>query len=623
MKIIFEKMLAKLLFWIYDFIDTIGSIFNLLTGTQAADENGRTLLEIFAQSAVSTKVLFGLCLVSIVIAGVCVAIKTVKNVIKLRSGGEPVSHSVTIGQGFAAIISSVVSFFFVFMLIAFIGALLNMVNDVIEPNPHTTVSQNLFNLSVDESYVVDYATWEVEDMIVLDENNNPVQAEDKTSPDGLAWEKDAYGNYILSSDGQRLPIYETTQRKYHPYKKNSDGTYMTDSGWQNGYCAEDIKWSMTPDEVFGVHEKDWVTHLFEQEDKDYTQEPMVLLDSFNFLTAYLVAIIMLISLFMLSVGLVKRLYDIIVLILCMPLVCGTIPLDDGARFRAWRETFLSKLLVAFGAVISINVFFMLSKFIISGFNLSYLIDSGILTERAVTVFKMLLLLGGAMCINASQMLIARILGTSADESREAMQSFSLITGGVRLGATGLIGTGRLAAGAGRAVFGGTNRYGRQRVGAVPRMFRGVNAIGERKGGESYMQSQGAAVIRKFGRLGAYSSAYTRSSPSGSGSFNKHEMAQPGTIGEPSASMLRGGGSDIAHSQSAPFFPPMQNSNSAPSLQGSAASNLAQPQNIQNINTNVVGSGKGETATPRPLGGELRTHSGNHAGAFNNNTKGKK
>ena len=51
MGILFEKLLAKLLFLIYDFIDTIGAIFNILTGTQKVEGN-KTLLEVFVESAV-------------------------------------------------------------------------------------------------------------------------------------------------------------------------------------------------------------------------------------------------------------------------------------------------------------------------------------------------------------------------------------------------------------------------------------------------------------------------------------------------------------------------------------------------------------------------------------------
>ncbi len=529
MWILIQKGLAWLLFLIYDFLDTIGAIFNILTGTQTVG-NGKTLLEVFVESAISTNVLIGLCAISIVITGACVGVKTVKNIVKIKSGGEPTSHVTTIKQGFIGFLSSVACIFFVFLFIAFVSMLLNMVNDVIMPAENTTLAQNLFNLSVTESYVIDEDVWEEREIgDYYDETGNRVQAKDAASPDGLAWEKDVDGNYVLDSDGNKIPVWVQKVERYHPYVYDSEGNLVIETGWcayvKDGqvvyYTANDIKWNMTPDQVFGIHYKDW-TGMFEQADQGYRQQPMVRLDAFNLFTAYLVAVIMLISMFMLSVGLVKRIYDIIVLIICMPLVCGTIPLDDGARFRAWRETFMSKLFVAFGAVIAINVFFMISGFIMGPqLDLSYLINEGILSSVAVTILKMLLLLGGALCMNGSQPLVARIFGTSADESREAMQAFSLITSGVRLAAVGALGVGRLALGGKNMIFGGTNRYGRERVGTIPRAFRGANALGEKVGGDKYSGSKGAAFVRALGRMGN-----GMRGPYGSSKNNRNGMQGP-------------------------------------------------------------------------------------------------
>ena len=181
MGILIEKLFAQLLFWLYDFIDTLGAIFNILTGTQKADET-RTLLEVFLDSAISTKVLLGLCMVSVVIAGASVGVKTVKNVIKFKAGGEPTSHATTVKQGVLGIGASVVCIFFVFMFIAFSTMLLNMVNDVIAPADNLTLSQNLFNLSVEQSYVIDESVWEQREVgDYLDESGHRVQEKDPSS----------------------------------------------------------------------------------------------------------------------------------------------------------------------------------------------------------------------------------------------------------------------------------------------------------------------------------------------------------------------------------------------------------------------------------------------------------
>ena len=359
MGIFFKKLFAKLLFWIYDFIDTVGSIFNILTGTQgvSGDKLDKSLLEVFANSAISTKVLLGLCAVAVVVTGASMGVKIVKNVIKFKEGGEQTSHATVVKQGFLAVLSSVVCIFFVFLFIAFASMLLNMVNDVISPANNNTLAQNLFDLSVEKSYVLDESNLCERIVDYYDEFGNRVQKKDPSSSDGLLWEKDANGNYILDDNNLRIPIFETKSEWYYDYLRDENGNPILQTGWVGSYTASDISWSMSPDVVFGKHEKDWIG-LFEEADKGYDIKPMVRLDSFNMFTAYLVAIIILMSMFMLCVGLVKRIYDIIVLIICMPLVCGTIPLDDGARFRAWRETFMSKVLVAFGAVIALNVFFI-------------------------------------------------------------------------------------------------------------------------------------------------------------------------------------------------------------------------------------------------------------------------
>lgn len=500
MKIAIEKMFAQLLFWIYDFIDTLGTIFNLLTGTQKVSEK-QTLLEVFVESAVSTKVLLGLVGISIIIAAACMCVKIVKSIVKIKTDGEPTSYVATIKQGGIAVLSSVACIFFVIMFISFSTMILNMVNDVISPEGNLTLSQNLFNLSVQQSYVIDES--KTEERIIgpyYDESGNLVQATDPTSEDGWAWETDEMGNYRLDDKGNKIPIYVMQIERYHPYKTDADGALIIESGWCGNYTAADIKWSYSTDQVFGVHKKDMLG-IFEQEDKGYSRSPMVRLQSFNLLTAYLVAIVMLVSMFMLSIGLVKRIYDIVVLVICMPLVCGTIPLDDGTRFRTWRETLMSKVLVAFGAVIGLNVFYMIGGYITGpDFDATFL-SAVSLNSAVYIVFKMVMLLGGAMCINGSQMLIARIFGTSADEGREAMQSLATITSGVRLAAAGALGAARMVMGGGRMLFGGTNRYGRKQTGLLPMGFRGVNALGNKFGGKNYENSRGARFVRALGRMG--------------------------------------------------------------------------------------------------------------------------
>lgn len=106
-------------------------------------------------------------------------------------------------------------------------------------------------------------------------------------------------------------------------------------------------------------------------------------------------------------NLAKRIYEIIFMFFCMPVSMSTLPLDDGVRFKNWREQFLTKIILAYGAVLSVNVFILILPFIqqmsipsVGGF--------------ANSMFIIFMIVGGAMVIPAGQTLFARLFGTADD-----------------------------------------------------------------------------------------------------------------------------------------------------------------------------------------------------------------
>lgn len=539
----FKKLLAQLLFWLYDFLDLIGDIFRVLAGletvgyTSEGTETEMSILDAFIRHTVAAKVIFGLVLISVVIACVCGIVKTVKGVIRIKTEGQAYSHTATLGQTFLAILSSMVCILLVFLFISFSSMLLQQVNGITSQNIGTTkLSQQLFNLSVESTYEIDYDNPQYEYVIKVDENGMPVQ---KTDADGnLVWLHDEFGNWIdekgnYVDEDHKVPDYEMTTEIKYDYKKDANGNYEIKPGYRDGKGASDIDFAKMPvDEVFGIHFK-----VFGRESKHlgYMVKPMVEMESFNLFTAFLVAIVMLISMIMICLGMVKRLYDIVVLIFMMPLVCGSIPLDDGARFRAWREVFMSKVFLVFGAVIAINVFFQISP-IIEFLNFHTISGIGLVQD----IVKMFLYMGGALCINASQTLIARVLGTSADESRELTQSFRTIMGGASIGAGGIVGAKNMT-------FGGYNKYGRHRTGLIPGIKNLISrsgtaataasaatplsaAVGAAVAGARYVGKAGASVARSGANGVAGADAATLqsvlSSPASVGACSSTHAAMP-------------------------------------------------------------------------------------------------
>ena len=114
-----------------------------------------------------------------------------------------------------------------------------------------------------------------------------------------------------------------------------------------------------------------------------------------------------IALLLAIVNLAKRVYELAILYLIMPVSLSTLSLDDGARFKVWRETFITKIVLAYGAVFSVNVFALILPLItqmripgIGGFGNA--------------MFLIIMIVGGAMVIPGGQALFARLFGRGDD-----------------------------------------------------------------------------------------------------------------------------------------------------------------------------------------------------------------
>lgn len=471
MGIAIKKLFAELLFWLYDFIDAVFECFEILCGTQdvSIDGSDMSLIEVFLEHDTVTQVFLCIILLSVVVAAVCTATSIVKSVVNMK-GGERKSHAKSLGQGFAALL---ITLAMTVILLTFIGAS-NTALAYVQKSFNSSYgdmnfSSMLFDMSVESSYVYE-ETEDISYVEVYDEVGNPVLNEDGTVKTEIEYDSD--GNIVYVTE---LVYVESG------YAQKSDGTY---------YTAADIDFStMTVDQVFGVHKK--TLGLFESETKGYTTEPMVYLETFNLFTAYLVVIVMLVVIIWSMLGLVRRVFDIVFLFLTMPLITATIPLDDGARFKTWRDTVTSKILLAWGAVFAMNIF-MLFIPIISQIDLG-----GILSDTGAAIFKIFLIMGSALAVNSGQVLAARLMGTDASESREMAHSARTLIGGLAVG-------GSIVRNAGTRLFGGKNKNGKEYEGLVPAvMTRGAQQTDQYlqgRFGDKYINSRLATGLHKIGGM---------------------------------------------------------------------------------------------------------------------------
>lgn len=479
MGIAIQKLFAQLLFWLYEFLDAIFEMFQVLCGITKVEtdgsDSGQSILNIFLESSAVTKAFLLIFLVSILVVAVTTITSVVKNIVNVK-GGERKPHSRTVGQGFGAIITTVVMAFMMIFGITMSNFVLKKVYDATAPNSDLSFSAQLFDLSVGKTYEYEGSEYSV--VFIYNEFGEKIIEE---NPDDNSYYENGVA-YKVERDSQGNIVYEEKRK----LKTDENDNPIIKSGWYKDHSAAELDFSvMTPDKVFGVHKK--TLGLFEDADKGYSVEPIVDMDSFNFWTAYLVVVVMLVAVIFSMLGLVKRIFDIVFLFITLPLLSATIPLDDGVRFKHWRETVISKVLLAYGAVLSVNVFLMIVP-VINSMNFESLGWSAFV-ER---LFRMFVMMGGAMAINGGQLLLARLIGTDASESREMANSARALLGGA-MAASGI------ARGVKNAAVGGYNKYGRFQTGVLPGLARAGNVAGNLIGGQKYDNSRTASVMRTFGR----------------------------------------------------------------------------------------------------------------------------
>lgn len=96
---------------------------------------------------------------------------------------------------------------------------------------------------------------------------------------------------------------------------------------------------------------------------------------FNWLIAYGAGIIIVVLFMNIILGLMKRLVELIGLFLISPPLVAMMPMDNGKMFEKWRDSFVSKTIMAYGAVGGMNIFFLILPYLndINFFNI-HLID---------------------------------------------------------------------------------------------------------------------------------------------------------------------------------------------------------------------------------------------------------
>jgi hypothetical protein len=239
---------------------------------------------------------------------------------------------------------------------------------------------------------------------------------------------------------------------------------IDDSGWRDNNTAKDFSPSMNPDEVFGQYKDDLIgmekapgtyeEHETEDGDTEWIIDDDTYIKSSggianlyktNLFLLFITPLILIILIGVSLIKLTRRIFDIVFLYLVMPFPLSSLPLDDGSRFKLWRENIITKTLSVYGTVVAFNLFIMFLD-VIGDFRIG---GEG---DFANVVFTLILIIGGAMAAAGGADLFTSLLGGQPHQGGNLGQMIYSGMQGMALG-------GALAHGGRSLLFGGRGRSG--------------------------------------------------------------------------------------------------------------------------------------------------------------------
>lgn len=141
---------------------------------------------------------------------------------------------------------------------------------------------------------------------------------------------------------------------------------------------------------------------------------------------------------------IRRIFDIIILYITSPYFSATMVLDDGEKFKRWRETFIAKTVMGFGSAIGMRIYLMIVPVVMSP-NIRFF--STMAGEWAGGyIVRIVFLLGGMYAVHKSSSLLTSIISSSVGAQENAdnaimagmvasgAQRVTMKAGGILLGA---------------------------------------------------------------------------------------------------------------------------------------------------------------------------------------------
>ncbi len=173
------------------------------------------------------------------------------------------------------------------------------------------------------------------------------------------------------------------------------------------------------------------------------------LSDLNYFLAFVGGIAVLVLIVKPMLTFVERIVSLVFLFVVAPLSVSTSLLDDGMRFKLWRDQVLNKFLTAYGALISLNVFILMLGVINRIDFFTYVQEDGsvVVDTFKTGLARLLFIIGGAAATNMGVVLFGNLINNGAGSQYAAdrahlsapMARLGHIAGGAAIGAMHAVG----------------------------------------------------------------------------------------------------------------------------------------------------------------------------------------
>ena len=139
------------------------------------------------------------------------------------------------------------------------------------------------------------------------------------------------------------------------------------------------------------------------------------LSDYDFFFSWLGSLVIIITLGQALLMFVDRAISIVILFIFSPISLSTSVLDDGARFKLWRDQFITKFLVGYGCIIAINIYALIIGAVTNS-NLVFF-DNKILNS----FMKIVIIVGGGVSMTRAMALVGNLVaaGAGSNELRDS------------------------------------------------------------------------------------------------------------------------------------------------------------------------------------------------------------